>query len=887
MVINGGFEDDPNIIFDLPNDYGYWAGNYSEVVGKSDGITPVEGSKMLHFIHASYGDSANESMNGELWQIIDISAFAGAVNDGNARAWGWSSFNRVAGNANTDTEFLIGISAYQGDPCNFDLELDNIASVSSSIISDGNTSTWEYASTTLFLPAATDFIVVKIAASENVVNNTNGVEFDGHYGDTICICVTVGPAQIYVDANAPGPLFSGSSWQRAFRHLRDALDIASYGDEILVAEGTYRPDSNAASPTGTGYRNATFQLVSGVTIYGGFPSGGGALSERDPNRYKTILSGDLLENDGPDFANNAENSYHVVTGSGTDPNAVLDGFTITAGNAGGILPYNYGGGMYNDFGSPTVSNCTFSGNSAKYGGGAFNNHSSPIVTNCTFSGNRTSHFQGGGMCNDSSNPIVMNCKFIGNLAAKRGGGIANKSSDLNVINCIFSSNSANTRGGGMTNELGSDSNITNCTFSGNSAGSYGGGMYSDASNPIITNCTFINNTATLLGGGMCNGTSDLIITNCILWANSDSGGMDESAQIFTNDDPGVVVDDMESYNDFDNNIFYTWCDGGCNWSGSMLSLGTAPDSVLRGAQSMEFFYENSIDYTFGGHYYSEAERVFESPQDWASLGTNRLTLYFHGKAGNAAGITEQMYIALEDSLGSVGVVTYGGDANDVKLEEWQTWNITMSTFSGVDANNIKKIYIGFGDRVSQPVQGGDGIVYFDDIRFGSVVEIDYSCVQGWTGSLGGTGNIGDDPLFFDANNPDPNLRDYHLRAGSLCIDAGDNNSVPADVADIDGDGNTVEAMPWDLDRHYRISDGDCDGNSTVDMGVYELVWSYLGDFDGDCDVDLPDFSVFGSAWKSGEGDGHYNQICDISVPLDLYIDLRDLKVLCENWLAGK
>ena len=71
--------------------------------------------------------------------------------------------------------------------------------------------------------------------------------------------------------------------------------------------------------------------------------------------------------------------------------------------------------MFNELSSsPTVANCTFSGNSAAhYGGGMYNAGSSPTVTNCTFSGNSASH-DGGGMFNHAgSSPDVTNCIFWG------------------------------------------------------------------------------------------------------------------------------------------------------------------------------------------------------------------------------------------------------------------------------------------------------------------------------------------------------------------------------------------------------------------------------------------------------------------------------------------
>ena len=126
---------------------------------------------------------------------------------------------------------------------------------------------------------------------------------------------------LLVDAGAEG---DGPGWARGHRDLQDALAAAKPGTEIWVAAGTYKPDR------GTGDRTASFQLKSGVALYGGFAGGETRRDQRDAKKNKTILSGDLKGDDGPDFAQNDENSYHVVTARRTDRTAVLDGFIIGA-----------------------------------------------------------------------------------------------------------------------------------------------------------------------------------------------------------------------------------------------------------------------------------------------------------------------------------------------------------------------------------------------------------------------------------------------------------------------------------------------------------------------------------------------------------------------------
>jgi hypothetical protein len=294
---------------------------------------------------------------------------------------------------------------------------------------------------------------------------------------------------IHVDVSAPGPTHDGSSWTQAYLYLQDGLAAAGSG-------------------------------CNGVAIYGGFPAGGSTWEQRDPNMHETILTGDLNGDDGPNFANNGDNCYHVVNGSGTDANSILDGFTITAGNANGSSPDNSGGGMYNDNSSPTIKNCTFSGNSATIcGGGMYNQSSSPAVTGCIFTGNSAADF-GGGMGNyNSSSPTVTGCMFSSNSAANYGGGFFN---DLNasptLIDCEFTDNSAE-YGGGMRNQRDSRPTLIGCTFSGNSAANSGGGMRNKDSSPSLTDCIFTANSATY-GGAIANDNSSSTMISCTFSGNS-------------------------------------------------------------------------------------------------------------------------------------------------------------------------------------------------------------------------------------------------------------------------------------------------------------------------------------------------------------------------------
>ncbi|MFO8010619.1 MAG: right-handed parallel beta-helix repeat-containing protein, partial [Dehalococcoidia bacterium] len=334
----------------------------------------------------------------------------------------------------------------------------------------------------------------------------------------------------YVDRNVSTP-GDGSSWGNAYAYLTEALNNATSGDEIRVAEGTYYPDDGMPSPDISWH---SFNIGDDISVYGGYPTGGGT---RDWESNVTILSGEIQQNEI-----DHDNSYHVVTVSG---DALLDGFTITGGFAdGGTYPTFVGAGVFIEADtSPDISNCVITGNQAPgsetdgMGGGMYiEGGASPTITDCTFSNNFT--YEGGGIYGAASSPTITNCVFSGNEAIGGteeffggGGGLfIGGGESTTITDCTFSNNSAEVFGGGML-AIESMSTITGCVFDSNSAGA-GAGMFNMDSSVTVSDCVFDGNEANGIsevpgvGGGLVNVFSSTVLTNCLFFGNSakDVGG---------------------------------------------------------------------------------------------------------------------------------------------------------------------------------------------------------------------------------------------------------------------------------------------------------------------------------------------------------------------------
>ena len=314
------------------------------------------------------------------------------------------------------------------------------------------------------------------------------------WGRCFLLCAWLLPVLWWAPARAtgilyvkPGAMGDCGDWDNACG-LQTALVSAFPGDEIWAAGGTYKPTAGTE-------RAATFQLGYGVSLYGGFQGTETSRDQRDWVAYPTILSGDI-----GNVGDSADNSYHVVTGNGTGEATVLDGFTVTGGNTTGSSGFDdFGGGMYNNGGSPTVSNVTFRDNTAGWGGGMGNLYSNPVLVNVTFSGNTAA--TGAGMGNLESSPVLRMVVFQDNVATEGGGGMDVYGGNPTLREVTFSDNRA-AQGGGM-HSMYSNPTLVNVAFWGNAATS-GGGMFSFESDPLLANVTFSGNTASSVGGGMCN-----------------------------------------------------------------------------------------------------------------------------------------------------------------------------------------------------------------------------------------------------------------------------------------------------------------------------------------------------------------------------------------------
>jgi hypothetical protein len=585
------------------------------------------------------------------------------------------------------------------------------------------------------------------------------------------------PAGVLVVNAAAAPGGNGQSWGTAFNDLQAALDaVAPAVSEIWVAAGTYTPTRAVTADP----RTATFAMRSGLGIYGGFAGAEQARGERDPVAHVTTLRG------GP-VPVGSSNVYHVVTATGVDATAVLDGFTITGGNAAretaaGPDSDQRGGGLIADPGRPTLARLVITSNRAGSGGGVYVDGAAAIA-NCTI----------------SSNTVTGVNVYPGQWAPGRGGGLQLVNGGA-LVQVGITNNSAVSGGGAF---ITGPATLTNCQITSNHISSVPGAAVSNgggvlvSGGPVFADCQISGNSGgAQTGGGGVYGTGSF--TRCAISNNSADGGF------------GV-------------------------WGG-----GTYTDCRLSGNSG-------------GGTAW---------PLHFESAVLRRCVLSANGGGLSGVCIDGGSFEACTISGNTAynGALTSGGPFVDCVLSGNQGSGIAGAAMFGAGpfinctiAGNLA----GPGRIVSGVITGCIVWGNASNAPTPYAGTINYSTMQGWDGSLGGTGNSGLDPLFVD-----PVGGDYRLQAASPCIDAGDNSALPRGVfCDIAGRGRYFDAPAPDTGRGSA---------PIVDRGAYEFSAPACcyANCDGSTDtpvLNINDFACFLDRFAAG----HPTADCDASGSLNV------------------
>ncbi len=234
--------------------------------------------------------------------------------------------------------------------------------------------------------------------------------------------------------------------------------------------------------------------------------------------------------------------------------AALSGLTISGG-----MSNTFGGGVYNQGGTVTLTNCFVIQNTANDNGGGLANttggtltlnhctvaqNSVPVgaavsrggglwnagtatITDCAIASNQGT--DGGGLYNDIKGVLSLTSVNVYGNFAYAGGGLYNNSKTT-LTDCTVTNNGAvPIGGGGLYNSPGGTLSLTACMVSNNTYNeidtydAIGGGGLCSLGTTTLTDCTVNGNSANKNGGGLCVFVGTTTLTNCTISANHGGG----------------------------------------------------------------------------------------------------------------------------------------------------------------------------------------------------------------------------------------------------------------------------------------------------------------------------------------------------------------------------
>lgn len=261
---------------------------------------------------------------------------------------------------------------------------------------------------------------------------------------------------------------------------------------------------------------------------------------------------------------------------------------------------------------------------------------------------------------------------------------------------------------------------------------------------------------------------------------------------------------------------------GVGFANDLLTMYDSPDGVWRG-------------------YWILGEQNIEQPGTGAGMSVynggvnifNTICADNHAMTGGGIAIRESA-ATIANTLVTGNIAMHGAGIASLYGSSLRAWNLTVS---GNTATKSGGGLLGYG---TSPFHIINSILWENEggeieIDAGTDIDVHYSDVFG--GWSSGVGNLNVDPGFTDFNPTRHwTLNDFRLNTDAPTSDAGDTTILRIDEDDVDGDGDTTEPTPWDLDAGPRVVDneevpdtGISAGGPVVDMGAYELLPFCVGE----------------------------------------------------------
>lgn len=365
---------------------------------------------------------------------------------------------------------------------------------------------------------------------------------------------------------------------------------------------------------------------------------------------------------------------------------------------------------------------------------------------------------GGILCLGGSGPTIEQCTIERNFAQLEGAGLYSNGNPL-IKSSLVRKNKTNHAGGGLWVNKATIRNSTFIQNLGPIAYSGGGGI--SGNKIIVTTCTFNSNSSSAISCG-----NKSFIRNCLF----DGNGSEDGGAIFLwQGDAAIIECDFQSNSaaSFGGAVMTNW-----DSAATVVNCRFAGNQAWMGAAVYDRGSLHAVNCAFSGNF--------------LPFGESQSTI--HNRGGSMQLINCTIAYNVNNQTGAAIVCHTGAT---LALHNCIVW--------GNESDGVRS--------------------EFTQILADGSVDIQFCCIEGWSGAMGGQGTFASDPLFLNVAGADGILGtlddDLRLAHNSSCVDAGASELLGPDEFDLDGDGNQQEPIALDVDGQPRII------GPAVDLGALE------------------------------------------------------------------